>query len=109
MDKIEILNKEPIMRATRKYYGYLAFDLLVIIVFAIVNIFLPTKTFTYLFVTSIVMFVIFIMLSCWREEETGRYTYECKISEDAPFVKIYEKYDIIERRGEIWVLQDKGE
>ena len=42
-----------------------------------------------------------------EEDGTGKYVYECTIPEDASFTTIYEHYNVVERRGEIWVLQDK--
>lgn len=38
---------------------------------------------------------------------SGRYQYECLINDTVPYVEIYEKYDVVEQRGEIWVLKDK--
>lgn len=42
-----------------------------------------------------------------NEQPTGRYKYECIIDESVDFVDIYEKYNVVEQRGEIWVLEDK--
>lgn len=33
--------------------------------------------------------------------------YECTIDSDVSFVELYEKYDVIEQRGDIWVLEEK--
>lgn len=33
--------------------------------------------------------------------------YECTIDKDVSFVELYEKYDVIEQRGDIWVLEEK--
>ena len=41
------------------------------------------------------------------EVETGRNEYEATIDETVPIVEVYEKYEVVERRGDIWVLQDK--
>lgn len=41
------------------------------------------------------------------EVETGRYRYEVIMDESVQFTDIYEKYEVIEQRGEIWVLEDK--
>jgi hypothetical protein len=41
------------------------------------------------------------------QQPTGRYKYECIIDESVDFVNIYEKYKVIEQRGDIWVLEDK--
>lgn len=34
--------------------------------------------------------------------------YECLIDSDVSFVELYEKYDVIEQRGNIWVLEEKA-
>lgn len=41
------------------------------------------------------------------EESTGRYEYEVIMSEDVPLQEVYERYEIKEQRGDIWVLEDK--
>lgn len=33
--------------------------------------------------------------------------YECTIDSNVSFVELYEKYDVIEQRGDIWVLEEK--
>lgn len=42
-----------------------------------------------------------------QSEPSGRYRYECTIDESVSMTRMYEKYDIIEQRGKIWVLEDK--
>ena len=41
------------------------------------------------------------------EVETGRYQYEVIVNETVSFNDLCEKYEVVERRGEIWVLEDK--
>ena len=43
------------------------------------------------------------------EKPSGRYRYECLINDTVPYTEIYDKYDVIEQRGLIWVLEDKEE
>ena len=38
---------------------------------------------------------------------TGRYKYEVIIDESVSFEDIYENYDVIEQRGDLWILEDK--
>lgn len=38
---------------------------------------------------------------------TGITQYEVLIDESVNFQEVYDKYEVIERHGEIWVLQDK--
>ena len=39
--------------------------------------------------------------------ETGHYYYECVIEDTASFNEIMNTYEIVEQRGDIWVLKDK--
>ena len=48
-----------------------------------------------------------IAIPLFIQQPTGRYEYECIIDESVDFVDIYEKYKVIEQRGDIWVLKDK--
>lgn len=43
--------------------------------------------------------------SRWRTNERNQY--ECIIDNSVGINEVYENYDVIERRGEIWVLEDK--
>lgn len=43
-----------------------------------------------------------------KEVPTGRCRYECTIDDDASFTDICEKYTVVEQRGDLWVLEDKG-
>lgn len=46
-------------------------------------------------------------IACIFNKPSGRYQYECLINDTVPYVEIYEKYDVVEQRGSIWVLEDK--
>lgn len=43
--------------------------------------------------------------SHWRTNERNQY--ECIIGDRVSINEVYEKYNVIERRGDIWVLEDK--
>lgn len=40
-------------------------------------------------------------------EPTGRYRYEATISPDVSVVDLLEQYDVTDRRGDIWIIEDK--
>ena len=40
--------------------------------------------------------------------KTGEYQYECIIDDSVPYNEVIENYNIIEQRGDIWVLEDKS-
>lgn len=41
------------------------------------------------------------------KEENAHNQYECLIDKSVSIEDVYEKYTVIERRGDIWVLEDK--
>lgn len=41
------------------------------------------------------------------QEPTGKYRYECLISEDVSLVEFYEQYDLIKVEGQIWTIKEK--
>ena len=52
-------------------------------------------------------FALLITLYDRKEVPTDRYRYEVTVGPYVRFTDIYERYDVVERRGEIWVLEDK--
>lgn len=59
-------------------------------------------------IIAIISFAWIVVIINWRETEpTGRYKYEVTIDESVDFIDIYKNYDVIEQRGQIWVLEDK--
>lgn len=50
---------------------------------------------------------VFSILCFKKEIPTGRYRYECTVDENTSFVEICEKYDVVEQKGDLWVLEDK--
>ena len=56
-------------------------------------------------VSLIILFTIVYNVS----EKPKVATYEVTLSDDYPATKLLEKYDLVEQRGEIWVIQEKKE
>ena len=49
-----------------------------------------------------------LFIGCWEPQvETDRKRYEVTIDKSVSLIEIYEKYDVIEQRGKIWILEDK--
>lgn len=44
---------------------------------------------------------------CSVKKEKTRY--ECAIDDTASFIEIMENYDVVDRRGDIWILEDKDD
>lgn len=59
---------------------------------------------------AVVCAIIWISLLIASEivgEPTGRYKIEATFSDDMPFLAVMEEYDIVEQRGDIFVLEPK--
>lgn len=114
IEGIEILNKTEIMTNPGWY------DTLLIIVI-LVGCICFGMLITSIDWTSPVGFIIFtvgLIVSAFAivslclvsdnvKEPTGRYKYECLISDDVSFSEVLEHYDVVEQNGKIWVLKDK--
>ena len=77
-----------------------------LIVFAI-SIIAEWPTWTAIVSTIIVLLIWFICGILNITIKTGEYQYECIIDDSVPYNKVVENYNIIEQRGDIWVLEDK--
>lgn len=53
----------------------------------------------------LILFIIFISLT--QMQDTGLDKYECVIADDVTLTEIDEYYEIVDKRGKIWILQDK--
>lgn len=54
--------------------------------------------------TMVLAFIIFLV-GLFTSNTISRY--ECTIDSNVSFVELYEKYDVIEQRGDIWILEGK--
>ena len=48
-----------------------------------------------------------VVASTIKNKESGRYMYECLISEDVTLTEFYEKYNIVDVNGKIWTIYEK--
>ena len=59
-------------------------------------------------IVAVVSFVILLFIGAFCDTQpTGRFKYECIIDQSVPLNDVYERYEVTERRGDIWVLEDK--
>ena len=59
-------------------------------------------------IVATVSFIALVAIALFNPTiETDRNRYEVIIDESVSLVDVYEKYDVIDQRGEIWVLEDK--
>ena len=111
---MQILNQIPIMEAILSERADLALCITVVVLFVMALFFVSNNTKVFNCLTILCTFLFFCVLvglivgNC-KKKPTGRYQYECLIDDETPCADIYDKYDVVDRRGEIWVLEDKEE
>ena len=107
---MEILNQTPIMEIAKEYLGLaVVFGLTFVVSF----IFMLTTRFATLrnniatIVCILSMLISMVALGFSPRVDTGRKRYEVTLNDTVSANEIFEKYDIIEQRGKIWVIEDK--
>ena len=115
MNGIDILNKEEIL-TTPEWIGMAASISGVMVIISIIFVVAFTLTdhdtasvfFIIIFVCSVVAFVVFAAINdAYKSEPTGRYRYEVTIDDSVSITEVYNHYNVVEQRGDIWVLEDK--
>ena len=107
---MQILNQEPIMEMVQ--YGQIllfVFGSISIISFVITmaaNCYSLTGPIAGVLCIASLM-AVFITAANAPMIDTGRNRYEVILDDSVSAKEIYEKYKVIEQRGEIWVIEDK--
>ena len=107
---MEILNQEPIMEMASNYQTlFIIFGITLIVSFIVAMASHPWSLSGPIagVVCIASLIALFIIVHRAPEVDTGRNRYEVVLDDSVPANKIYEKYKVIERRGDIWVLEDK--
>ena len=64
--------------------------------------------FIIIFVCFSIVCVIFKYINdTYKSEPTERYRYEATIDDSVSITEVYDHYNVVEQRGDIWVLEDK--
>ena len=115
MNGIDILNKEEIL-TTPEWIGLVltisTIIFIVSIIFAFVFLFTSLDTASFFFIimfvcSSIVCVISNYLNDTYNCEPTGRYRYEATIDDSVSITEVYDHYNIVEQRGDIWILEDK--
>ena len=114
LEGITILNKEVIM-GMPEWFGTVMLTLFITLIVSVIGLFVSMLFDGYKLFIIVGIVCVFSALGCMfvplctPEVETDRYRYEVTVGPYVRFTDIYEKYDVVERRGEIWVLEDKDD
>ena len=115
MNGIDILNKEEIL-TTPEWIGLVL--TISIVIFIVSIIFAVAFELTYHDTASVFFIIIFVCSSIvcaifnvinntYKSESTGRYRYEVTIDDSVSITEVYDNYNVIEQRSDIWILEDK--
>ena len=111
MNGINILNKTAIMEYTCAQHIFFAVLLIAWCVSAILVIIGHICDSRWSTIIGGILFLITCIVigaaDLEKYKNTGRYKTEETIDEQVPFIEVYEKYDEIKKKGNIWVLKDK--
>ena len=106
---MEILNTTVIMEEASWFSpAIIICGIIAIICFNIIIITYNDGLRGILIIIFILSVLTLLVIGTWEPQvETGRNRYEVTIDEDISITEIYSKYDVIEQRGKIWILEDK--
>lgn len=107
---MEILNQEPIMEMALNYQtliGFFGVTLIINFIVAMASDCWSLSGPIAGIVCVVSLIALFITVHKAPEVDTGRNRYEVILDDSVPANEVYEKYEVIERRGEIWVIEDK--
>ena len=112
MEGITILNQTEVMELTPLATKVIAI-LTIISVVSCIAFFIAYITMVsnvcpvilaFIFMSSLISILVISILS--PKHLTG-YEYEATIDENVSMKEVYERYEIVEQRGDIWILRDK--
>ena len=115
LNGIDILNKEEILTTPEWIGVVLAISTVIFIVsiiLALVFLFTSHDTASFFFLIIFVCSSIICVISnyindTYKNEPTGRYRYEATIDDSVSITEVYDHYNVVEQRGDIWILEDK--
>lgn len=113
LDGIHILNKtvitEPVM-PNENLFVVAGIIFIITLIFTLAGLVENWDITGYTAIICLIAIIICIVQIARTEDvPTDRYQYEVTVGDYVRFTDIYEKYDVVERRGEIWVLEDKDD
>lgn len=111
IEGIEILSKTEIMTSPDWLVWAAIFGAFgIVLIGFVVSILFQADDRPSAFITGLIALAYaIIMVGVFSNSEpTGRYKYEATIDETVNFTELYERYDVVDQRGQIYILEDKN-
>ena len=110
IEGIEVLNKSQITELSETGTTLLSISLFLLIatlVLLIVSFATDSIVIGIFTIISFISFIVISIIGSNYEIETDRYEYQCTISDNILFKDMYEKYEVVNKDGELWTIRDK--
>ena len=115
MNGIDILNKDEILTSPEWITAVLCISVIILlisfmffIVFLITGCDIGVSLSGGAIIVSMIIGSIFNFVDdTYHSKPTGRYRYEAAIDDSVSITEVYDHYNVVEQRGDIWILEDK--
>lgn len=107
MNGIEILNKTVITESPDWINIVIPCSIILALLFFIILVNTDSQFMLILSGVLVAFIIIGDMILFCYEEPTDRYRYEVTLDKTVTIEELSENYDIVDQRGEIWILEDK--
>lgn len=107
MNGIQILNKTVITESPDWINIVIPCSLLLLLLFFIILVTTDCQFMLILSGVLVAFIIIGDMILSFYEEPTDRYRYEVTLDKTVTIEELYKNYDVVDQRGEIWILEDK--
>lgn len=111
IDGITILHQEEIMSLTGWAIWIIIISFILMIISLILGLLLANSHYKISLFCLCCFVISFLTLSAMLifepEEPTGKYEYKVTINETVSITEFYEKYEIIDQEGAIWIIREK--
>ena len=107
MQGLEVLNKTVVTEPLSWVILFICSSIILLIILFMILVNADNmiiQTISGVFLVLIIFADLFLSI---YEVPTDRYRYEVTIDKNVTIEEIYENYNVIEQRGDIWVLEDK--
>lgn len=107
MKGIEILNKTVITESPDWAFIFVVSSMILLIIFFMILVNIDSMVLQILSAVLLIGVLIADVTLIFYEVPTDRYRYEVIIDEDVTINDIYDNYNVVEQRGDIWIIEDK--
>lgn len=104
-----IVNQYPVMETVLSPWTFLVLSCFACLFLLIAILAFREELLGLVFFLAAIVLCGILCYGLFAKVESGRNRYECLIDDTVSFVEVTENYDVVSRRGDLWILEDKDE